>query len=54
MVSQRASTVKNADKIIVFDNGEIKGIGSHDYLINTCEVYKEICLSQFSQKEEAL
>ncbi|MDB1932570.1 MAG: ABC transporter ATP-binding protein [Clostridium sp.] len=46
MVSQRASSIKNADKIIVLDNGEIVGIGKHDYLINNCEVYKEICSSQ--------
>lgn len=46
MVSQRASSIKNADKIIVLDNGEIAGIGNHDYLINNCEVYKEICSSQ--------
>ncbi|MCR4944716.1 MAG: ABC transporter ATP-binding protein/permease [Clostridium sp.] len=54
MVSQRASTVKTADKIIVFDNGEIKGVGTHDYLFDNCEVYKEICLSQLSEKEVAL
>ncbi|WP_195263035.1 ABC transporter ATP-binding protein [Clostridium sp. 1001275B_160808_H3] len=46
MVSQRASSIKNADKIIVLDNGEIAGIGNHDYLINNCEVYKEIYSSQ--------
>lgn len=46
MVTQRASSIKNADKIIVLDNGEIVGIGNHDYLINNCEVYKEICSSQ--------
>lgn len=46
MVSQRASSIKNADKIIVLDNGEIAGIGSHDYLIENCEVYKEIYSSQ--------
>lgn len=46
MVSQRASSIKNADKIIVLDNGEIVGIGKHDYLINNCEVYKEIYSSQ--------
>ena len=51
MVSQRASTVKDADKIIVLDNGEIVGIGTHDYLLNNCEVYKEICLSQLTEKE---
>ena len=54
MVSQRASTVKDADKIIVFDNGEIKGMGTHDYLMNNCDVYKEIFLSQLSQKEAAI
>lgn len=54
MVSQRASTVKTADKIIVFDNGEIKGIGTHDYLFNNCDVYREICISQNSEKEAAL
>lgn len=46
MVSQRVSSIKNADKIIVLDNGEIAGIGSHDYLIENCEVYKEIYSSQ--------
>lgn len=48
MVSQRASSIKNADKIIVLDNGEIAGIGTHDYLLNNCEVYNEIYSSQLN------
>jgi len=51
LVSQRASSIKNADKIIVLDNGEVVGIGTHDYLINNCEIYNEICLSQLSKEE---
>lgn len=46
VISLRASTLKNADKIIVLDDGIVKGIGSHDYLISCCEVYREICNSQ--------
>lgn len=48
MVSQRANTIQHADKIIVLDDGRVKGIGRHEDLLNTCEVYKEICLSQIS------
>ncbi|WP_315122017.1 ABC transporter ATP-binding protein [uncultured Clostridium sp.] len=51
IVSQRASTVKQADKIIVFDDRHITGFGTHKELINNCEVYKEICLSQLSNEE---
>lgn len=50
IVSQRASTVKYADKIIVFDDGRIAGQGHHDELIDTCNVYNEICLSQLSNE----
>lgn len=46
MISQRASSLKNADKIIVLDNGEVKAIGTHDELLDTCYVYKEIYYSQ--------
>jgi ABC-type multidrug transport system fused ATPase/permease subunit len=46
IVSQRASSVKNADKIVVLDDGKAVGIGTHEELFNTCEVYREICLSQ--------
>lgn len=51
IVSQRISSIKNADKIIVLDDGKIAGIGTHKELYHGCEVYKEICLSQLSEKE---
>ena len=50
-VSQRASSIKHADKIIVFDDGKIVGVGNHEYLMTNCDIYKEICLSQLSDKE---
>ncbi len=46
LVSQRAATLKNADKIIVLDEGAAVGIGTHDELYESCEIYREICLSQ--------
>jgi ATP-binding cassette subfamily B protein len=46
IVSQRASTIKNADQIIVLNEGEIAGIGKHDNLYENCHVYHEICQSQ--------
>ena len=46
IVSQRASTIMNSDKIVVMDDGEIAGIGTHIELLANCEVYKEICQSQ--------
>ena len=52
-VSQRATSIKNADKIIVLDEGEVKGIGTHKELFDTCDVYREICLSQVSKEENA-
>ncbi|TGY44582.1 ABC transporter ATP-binding protein [Clostridium sartagoforme] len=48
IVSQRASSIMNSDKIIVLDNGEIAGIGTHDYLLKNCEVYSEIYSSQLN------
>jgi len=51
IVSQRASVVKNADKIIVLDNGRMVGMGKHEELLESCEVYKEICLYQLSEEE---
>lgn len=51
IVSQRATTIRNADQIIVLDDGGLAGIGTHQELFETCEVYKEICLSQLSEKE---
>ncbi|MCI9575767.1 MAG: ABC transporter ATP-binding protein [Clostridiales bacterium] len=51
IVSQRAGSIKQADKIIVLDNGAVAGIGTHTELLNECEVYREICLSQMSEEE---
>lgn len=51
IISQRVSTVRNSDKIIVLDDGKVSGIGTHDELFESCEVYKEICLSQLSSDE---
>lgn len=52
IVSQRVNSVKDADRIVVLDDGEIVGIGTHRELIKTCEIYKEICYSQ-EQIEES-
>ncbi len=49
IVSQRVSAVRDADNILVLDDGEIVGIGKHDELLESCEVYKEICSSQLSE-----
>lgn len=51
IVSQRANSIKYADKIIVLDDGIVKGIGTHDELFESCDVYREICLSQLSEEE---
>lgn len=51
VVSQRVSTVRRADKILVFEEGRIVGIGTHEELLSSCEVYQEICLSQGSSEE---
>jgi ABC-type multidrug transport system, ATPase and permease components len=51
MISQRANVIKDADKILVIDDGSIVGIGTHDNLFKNCEVYHEICLSQLSENE---
>ena len=51
IVAQRIGTIINADKIIVLDNGECVGIGTHKELMNNCDVYKEIALSQLSKEE---
>ena len=52
IVSQRTSSIQHADKIIVLDDGRIVGMGRHDELLKTCEVYNEIYSSQF--KKEAM
>lgn len=49
--TQRVSCVMHCDKIIVIDDGKVVGTGSHDELIKTCEIYKEICVSQLKQTE---
>ena len=51
MISQRANTVKSADKIVVLDDGKIVGIGKHEELFQGCHVYREICLSQLNEEE---
>ena len=51
IVSQRASSVKHADKIIVLDDGQAVGIGTHGNLFENCHIYREICLSQMSESE---
>lgn len=51
IVSQRAASIKDADQILVLDDGRQVGLGTHRELLETCEVYHEICMSQFSEKE---
>ena len=51
IVAQRIGTIINADKIVVLDKGECVGIGTHKELLKSCEVYKEIALSQLSKEE---
>lgn len=51
LVSQRVSTVRQADQIIVFEEGRIVGKGSHQELLENCGVYQEICQSQLSSEE---
>ena len=51
IVAQRIGTIKDADKIIVLESGEMVGIGKHEDLLKTCPIYKEIALSQLSEEE---
>ena len=51
LVAQRIGTIRNADQILVLDNGKIAGLGTHDQLLETCPVYREIALSQLSEEE---
>ena len=51
IVSQRATTIKSADTILVLDEGRLAGMGTHKELLKDCQVYREICLSQLSKEE---
>ncbi len=51
IVSQRATTIRNADQILVLDDGALAGLGTHRELLENCQVYREICLSQLSREE---
>ena len=51
IVAQRIGTIKEADKIMVLDQGNVVGLGTHEELLNECEIYKEIALSQLSKEE---
>ena len=51
IVSQRAASVQRADKILVLDDGTAAGLGTHAGLLRSCDVYREICLSQLSKEE---
>ena len=53
IVAQRISTIRHADQIIVLDRGEAVGMGTHDELMKSCEVYREIAMSQLSAAELA-
>ena len=51
MVSQRTSSIRHADKIIVLEDGEVIGMGTHNELLENCQVYAEIHYSQYQKKE---
>ena len=51
IVAQRIGTIMNADKILVLDEGNLVGMGTHKELLESCEVYKQIALSQLSKEE---
>ncbi len=53
IVAQRIGTIRNADKIVVLEHGQVAGIGTHDELMKTCSVYQQIALSQLSADELA-
>lgn len=53
IVAQRIGTIRDADRIVVLENGEVAGMGTHDELMRTCGVYREIALSQLSEEELA-
>ena len=51
IVSQRTSSIQFADKIIVMDDGQVAGIGTHEQLLGNCEIYREIYESQFKKED---
>ncbi|MDY0010977.1 MAG: ABC transporter ATP-binding protein, partial [Candidatus Izemoplasmatales bacterium] len=51
IVAQRIGTIMNADKIIVLHEGKMVAIGKHEELLETCDVYREIALSQLEEEE---
>lgn len=51
IVSQRSSTIRNCNRILVLDDGQLAGNGTHEQLFEECEIYREICLSQLSETE---
>ena len=53
IVSQRIGSIMNADKIVVMEKGSVAGIGTHDELMESCDVYREIYTSQVDEKEVA-
>ena len=53
IVAQRIGTIRNADRIIVLDEGRIAGIGTHEELMQNCDAYRQIALSQLSEEELA-
>nr|WP_101697989.1 ABC transporter ATP-binding protein [Clostridium minihomine] len=53
IVSQRVSSIRHADRIIVLEDGTVAGIGTHEDLVKRCPVYQEICLSQMNREEVA-
>ena len=53
IVAQRVSTIRNADRIVVLDEGRVVGTGSHSDLMESCEIYREIVLSQLTEEEAA-
>lgn len=53
IVAQRISTIKNADQILVLNDGKLVGTGTHEFLLKTCETYQEIAYSQLSREELA-
>lgn len=51
IVSQRANAIRSANKILVLDDGRAVGLGTHAELLRTCEIYREICLTQYTEQE---